>query len=79
MATQIKSITEKTLVPITMVIAVLGAALWLSNIYFLANNNAENINDLQSRVEAFVNANSDLIERFAKLETKIDILIDKNN
>ncbi len=42
-----KAITEKTLVPISLVVVLIGGIIWLTQIYTTANANSDNIRDIK--------------------------------
>ena len=58
-------ISEKTLIPVSLIIVLVGAIFWLSSMYALANNNKEQIVEIKN----------DYKQGIDRLEKKIDILL----
>jgi TolA-binding protein len=62
-----KVLTENTLIPISAITIVFGAALWLTSIYKQGEVNAQQITEIKNQKTA----------EFDKLEQKIDRLNEK--
>jgi hypothetical protein len=70
-------LTENTLVPISLVIVFIGGVVWLTRLHSLATRNEVALFELANRVTGVERENNQIIERLAKIETKIDILIER--
>jgi hypothetical protein len=77
----VRVINEKTLIPLSLFIVLVGVIVWLTNIYFLANANAHAIKTFiyaRDRHNEIVAEQLIHIERsLNKLDGKIDVLIKK--
>jgi len=62
-------ITEKTLLPISLLVILAGAIFWLSSMYALASNNEKQI----------VIIKTDLKSDISRLESKVDRLLERVN
>jgi len=47
MSTDIKSITEKTLIPISLLTIIIGAAMWLTSLWELSKTSAKDIEEIK--------------------------------
>lgn len=72
-----KIINEKTLLPISLVIIIIGASVWLTNIYFLSRANAKVISKIDKKQVSDINhLNQTLLEistRLARIEGALNI------
>lgn len=72
-----KVITEKTLIPISLVITIIGGTLWLSALWYDNRANAKNIEvlkvDQKLLAEELVETQKKMIESLTRIETKLDI------
>jgi len=62
-------ITEKTLLPISLLVILAGGIFWLSSMYALANSNEKQITIIKTDLK------SDII----RLESKVDRLLERVN
>ena len=62
-------ITEKTLLPISLLVILAGGIFWLSSMYALANSNEKQITIIKTDLK------SDII----RLESKVDRLLERGN
>jgi hypothetical protein len=60
-------ITEKTLLPISLLVIIAGGIFWLSSMYALANSNEKQITIIKTDLK------SDII----RLESKVDRLLER--
>ncbi len=72
-----KTITENTLVPISLVIAIGGGIFWLTEIYFNGQANANSITDIKQNQEKFIEDVSKDVAQIKKslnrIEGKLDV------
>lgn len=64
-------ITERTLIPISLVTIVMGGIFWLSAMWFRTEASAQDVSRLKQDVN---NLNTEVIDRLARIETKLDIM-----
>jgi len=62
-------ITEKTLLPISLLVILAGGIFWLSSMYALANSNEKQISIIKT----------DLKSDILRLESKVDRLLERVN
>ena len=76
-------LTKSTLIPIGLVITICGGVIWLTSIFITANSAldlAQRNADIIAQIQADVNTKNELIiERLARQETKMDLIIDQLN
>lgn len=70
-------LSGKTLVPLTVIVSLAGGIVWLSVMFFNTTANTQNIKRLELRIDSLEDTNSALLDRTARIETKLDILIEK--
>jgi hypothetical protein len=70
----IKSITESTLLPISLVITLIGGVVWLSTIWYKADANAYAINEVKQSIKE---DKQFLREDLTKINDKLDYIIDR--
>lgn len=77
-------LSQKTLIPIGTILVLLGGAIWLGTLSSDIQRAKKDIADLQqndmamnTKVDELKQYNSSANERMARIETKIDILIDQ--
>lgn len=75
-------ISEKTLIPISTILVIVGAVFWLTNIYNLANTNAYGIESIKKKVsttDSKIIERIDLIDqRLSRIEGKLDQIRDNS-
>ena len=71
------SITEKTLIPVSLVITFISVALWVSAIWYDTKANAKDIESLKIEkkvlAEQLVQIQKIMIEKLTRIETKLGI------
>lgn len=71
----IKSISEKTLLPISLVITLSGGVFWLTNIYSKQEANAQELsslkNKMDSKQEKIDILLSDILQRVTRIEEAV--------
>ena len=70
-------ISSTTLVPLAAVGVVIGATFWITSIYFNVQQNTSDIRRHDVILQQIQDQNSNLTERTTRIETKLDILLDK--
>ena len=68
-----KKITEETLIPLGLVIAMIGGIFWLSSIYFETKTSANDIKDLKAQQELYNQTLSNIDHRLSRIEGKLGI------
>lgn len=71
-----ESITSNTTVSVSLVIVIIGGVLWLTNIDSVAKRALEISQENKIQIEQSQAQTLDLVERTARIETKLDYLID---
>lgn len=69
-------LNSKTLVPIGVITVFIGGAMWLSAMFWNIQQNKQTIASLETRVAALQSEQVNVTDRMARIETKLDILID---
>lgn len=67
--------SENTLIPVSLVIVFIGGVVWLTRLHSLASRNEVALYELSNRVSSVERENGQVVERLAKIETKLDFLI----
>lgn len=71
----IKSVTEKTLIPLSLVITISGGVFWLTNIYSKQEANAQELiqlkNKFESKQERIDDLLSDILQRVTRIEEAV--------
>lgn len=74
-------ISENSAVSIGLLIAAItmigGGIAWLTRLHSLASANKRVLGDMRERVAQLEIENNDIADRMARIETKIDFLIEK--
>lgn len=74
-------ISEKTLIPVSVLATVIGGVFWLSNIYATGESNASDINLLREEQRVVLQRQRDLRleikEDLIRVEAKIDKLLER--
>ncbi len=69
-------ITEKTLIPLSLLGTIVGGVVWLSVIYYKTEATAASVHKLENRLEILqdkiVYQNEKILEKVTRLETKLD-------
>lgn len=68
MRDRLKSITENTLVPLSMVVSLLGAAGFVTYVYFQSDANAKAILELKAKQDAMAGMATDIAVIRVKVE-----------
>lgn len=68
-----KSIDEKTLIPLGLVISIIGAILWLSSIYFETKSAADEIKSLKEENRELYRVFNTIDKRLSRIEGKLGI------
>lgn len=72
-------LSQKTLVPIGFVIILAGGMFWLTTIYNTVNDHTVKMEKLELSINNVQKDYNEIRDRTVRIETKIDILIDKYN
>jgi hypothetical protein len=70
------AITEKTFVPISLVISITGGIIWLSAMWFKTEASAAEIEKVKTDLAVL---KFDVVDRLARIETKIDEIKEVEN
>lgn len=69
------SITEKTLIPISLVLTIIGGVVWLTTLWARTEAHANEISDLKSDVRAVAievrENNKEVMKKLIELEVKL--------
>ena len=68
-----KRITEQTLVPISLVIVILGVAVWVSTIKSDTKANADDIERIEKEQKEYVRTVRRIDERLSRIEGKVGV------
>lgn len=71
-----RTITENTLIPVSLVIVLAGGILWLTTIQSQGEVNTVSIQEIKDRREEDVGR---IDRRLERIESKLDTLIEKGN
>lgn len=67
-----KKITERTLIPISLVTIIIGGVLWLSDMHFQAYSNAQDIESIKVHLKSSTHKQTTLLmdirDRISKIE-----------
>lgn len=66
-----EKITEKTLIPISLVAMLIGGVVWLSVMWYRTDASAKDIHQMKRDMAVL---NDEVIDRLARIETKLDIM-----
>lgn len=69
-------LSKETLIPLGFVIVILGGVVWLTTMFANVQANSRAIASIEARLDGIDEANSDIVDRMARIETKIDLLLD---
>lgn len=67
-----ESLTEKTLIPISLVIIILGGVVWLTSLYSLAESNLRDVRILQAKQDTYFEQMSKIREDIAKIKALLE-------
>ena len=70
-------ITEDTGVTIGLVIAIMGGVVWLTRVHFIGTTNRNAIEAQANQLADLKKESSLVLDRIARIETKLDILLDQ--
>lgn len=73
----VSTITESTLVPIGLVIVFIGGVVWLTRLHSSNSSNTATLEVVLRRLDAVERENGQMIERMARIETKLDFLVEQ--
>lgn len=75
MPPHVRSITERTVVPISLVVTFIGGVIWLSTLYAETKQNTAEVTEIKKEFRAAMNEvrtlNLLVIERLARIEERL--------
>lgn len=69
-------ISDNTSITIGLAVVIVGAVFWLSKMYSLGKQNEKEITRIWIEIELFKTNNNLNIDRMARIETKLDAVLD---
>ena len=72
-------ITADTGITIGVVVLLVSFTVWITKVWFTSRGNKEDVGHIRKRLSLVEVENSQMLDRMARIETKIDILIDHLN
>lgn len=70
-------LSQKVLIPLGAVVFLAGAIFWIAALYATSMANAEDIMSLQRETEKIKADNLAIIDRLARIETKMDLILNR--
>lgn len=70
-------ITEKTLIPISLVITLVGGVAWLSNLHFVSAQSAEAITKIEQKQDSYVQSLDQIKLKLIEIEANQKHVIKK--
>jgi cellobiose-specific phosphotransferase system component IIC len=69
-------LSRETLIPAGALVLVVGGVFWLSQMFSQVQANRADISKISASIDSILEEQSDVTDRMARMETKLDIIID---
>ena len=68
-----KTITEQTLLPLSLVGVLIGGVFWFSNLWAISKQNSEEIKEIKSKQEEYVQNMYQVNQRLSRIEGALGV------
>ena len=66
-------ITEKTLIPVSLVVVIVGGVFWFSNLWAVSKQNAEDIKEIKIKQEEYNSNMYQVNQRLSRIEGALGV------